>query len=137
MEAAVLAKVKLLSLNDVRELIKSGVSSNRIVHLVEQYGVNFEIDARVLRALEQDGASDSVVAELKKTTDRYHEDRHLLRRQQEERARKRMDGSVRPGNRRRRLERRQHEMEELQKKQLEEQPTERMKNNLTLVLSSL
>ncbi|HEX9453725.1 MAG TPA: hypothetical protein VGA27_05180, partial [Candidatus Binatia bacterium] len=76
-----LAQLKVLSLNDVRDLIKSGVSSSRISQLVEEHGVNFELDERTLRTFKREGANDNLVAAVKKAADRYRDERQELLRQ--------------------------------------------------------
>ena len=55
---------KVFTLNDISDLIKNGVTPNRIAKLVEEHGVGFELDDRALRRLKQDGA-------LKKMSARY------------------------------------------------------------------
>ena len=80
---------KVLTLNDISDLIKNGVGPNRIAQLVEKHGVGFEMDDRALRRLKQDGANDTVLSAVKKMSARYAEERQSIRRQQEEAKRKR------------------------------------------------
>jgi hypothetical protein len=66
---------KGFTLNDIRDLTKNGVSPNRIAQLVEERGVEFELDDRALRRLKQDGANDRVLSAVKKMSARYVEER--------------------------------------------------------------
>ena len=75
---------KVFTLNDISDLIKNGVTPNRIAKLVEEHGVGFELDDRALRRLKQDGANDTVLSAVKKMSARYSEERQQARRQQEE-----------------------------------------------------
>jgi hypothetical protein len=82
---------KVLTLNDISDLIKSGVGPNRIAQLVEKHGVGFEMDDRALRRLKQDGANETVLSAVKKMSARYAEGNQQIRRQQEEEARRRRE----------------------------------------------
>ena len=73
---------KVFTLNDISDLIKNGVTPNRIAKLVEEHGVGFELDDRALRRLKQDGANDTVLSAVKKMSARYSEERQQARRQQ-------------------------------------------------------
>ena len=66
---------KVFTLNDISDLIKNGVTPNRIAKLVEEHGVGFELDDRALRRLKQDGANDTVLSAVKKMSARYAEER--------------------------------------------------------------
>jgi hypothetical protein len=66
---------KGFTLNDISDLTKNGVSPNRIAQLVEERGVEFELDDRALRRLKQDGANDRVLSAVKKMSARYVEER--------------------------------------------------------------
>jgi hypothetical protein len=66
---------KGFTLNDISDLTKNGVSPNRIAQLVEERGVEFELDERALRRLKQDGANDRVLSAVKKMSARYVEER--------------------------------------------------------------
>lgn len=79
---------KVFTLNDISDLIKNGVTPNRIAKLVEEHGVGFELDDRALRRLKQDGANDTVLSAVKKMSARYSEERQQARRQQDEEARR-------------------------------------------------
>jgi hypothetical protein len=72
---------KGLTLNEISDLIKNGVTPNRIVQLVEERGVGFELDDRALQRLKQDGANDSVLSAVKKMSARYTEASQQIRRQ--------------------------------------------------------
>lgn len=82
---------KVFTLNDISDLIKNGVTPNRIAQLVEEHGVGFELDDRALRRLKQDGANDTVLSAVKKMSARYSEERQQARRQQEEEARRKRE----------------------------------------------
>ncbi len=82
---------KVLTLNDVSDLIKNGVSPNRIAQLVEEHGVGFELDDRALRRLKQDGANETILSAVKKMSARYMEERQQARREQEEEARQKRE----------------------------------------------
>ena len=62
---------KVFTLNDISDLIKNGVTPNRIAQLVEERGVGFELDDRALRRLKQDGANETVLSAVKKMSARY------------------------------------------------------------------
>jgi hypothetical protein len=61
---------KGLTLNDITDLIKDGVSPNRIAQLVEEGGVGFELDDRAMRRLKQDGTNDTVLSAVRKMSTR-------------------------------------------------------------------
>src|SRR5262245_39086547 len=75
---------KGLTLDDITDLIKDGVSPNRIARLVEEGGVGFELDDRAMRRLKQDGANDTVLSAVKRMSARYVAEREQVKRQQEE-----------------------------------------------------
>ena len=81
----------MLTLNDISDLIKNGVSPNRIAQLVEEHGVGFELDDRALRRLKQDGANETILSAVKKMSARYMEERQQARREQEEEARRKRE----------------------------------------------
>ena len=82
---------KLLTLNDISDLLKNGVRPDRIAQLVEEHGVGFELDDRALRRLKQDGANETLLAAVKKMSFRYTEERQQVRRQQEEETRRKRE----------------------------------------------
>src|SRR5262245_65462753 len=82
---------RVLTLNEISDLIKNGVSPNRIAQLVEQHGVGFELDDRAMRRLKQDGANDTVLSAVKKMSARYVEERQQIKRQQEEEAKRKRE----------------------------------------------
>ena len=86
---------KVFTLNDISDLIKNGVTPNRIAQLVEEHGVGFELDDRALRRLKQDGANDTVLSAVKKMSARYSEERQQAGRQEEEARRKREEEAKR------------------------------------------
>src|SRR5262245_33762517 len=75
---------KALTLNHISELIKNGVTPNRIARLVEENGVGFELDDLALRRLKQDGANETVLSAVKKMSARYAEEKQQKRQQEEE-----------------------------------------------------
>ena len=78
-----------LTLNQITELLKSGVSSTRIAQLVEQRGVGFELTEAATRRLKADGADSVVLSAVKTMAARYTEE--LQRRKQLEAERKRQE----------------------------------------------
>ena len=86
---------KVFTLNDISDLIKNGVTPNRIAQLVEEHGVGFELDDRALRRLKQDGANETVLAAVKKMSARYTEERQRIRQQEEETKRMREEEAKR------------------------------------------
>ena len=86
---------KVFTLNDISDLIKNGVTPNRIAQLVEEHGVGFELDDRALRRLKQDGANDTVLSAVRKMSARYAEERQRIRQQEEETRRKREEEAKR------------------------------------------
>lgn len=80
---------KVFSLNDISDLIKNGVTPNRVAQLVEERGVGFELDDRALRRLKQDGANENVLSAVKKMSGRYTEEQQQIQRQSEQARRKR------------------------------------------------
>ena len=73
-----------LTLNQIRDLVKSGISSSRIAQLVEQYGVNFELNDAASKRLREDGADEVVLAAVKKMAARYAEEQRKKRSETEE-----------------------------------------------------
>jgi hypothetical protein len=86
---------KVFTLNDISDLIKNGVTPNRIAKLVEEHGVGFELDDPALRRLKQDGANDTVLSAVRKMSARYAEERQRIRQQEEETRRKREEEAKR------------------------------------------
>src|SRR5262249_49592935 len=78
---------KPFSLNDVSDLLKSGVTSNRIARLIEDHGVSFELDERALRRLKQDGANETGVSAVKRLSDQHREETQRLKAEAEAKAR--------------------------------------------------
>ena len=79
----------MLTLDEIIGLIKGGVSPNRIVQIVEERGVGFELDDQALRRLKQVKANETVLSAVKKMSARYAEERQQVKRQQEEEAKRR------------------------------------------------
>ena len=95
---------KVFTLNDISDLIKNGVTPNRIAQLVEEHGVGFELDDRALRRLKQDGANETVLSAVKKMSARYTEERQRIRQQEEETRRKREEEAKRREEEKRRAD---------------------------------
>jgi hypothetical protein len=68
-----------LTLNQISDLLKNGVSSTRIAKLVEQRGVSFELNETALRRLRADGADDVVLSTVKRMAARYTEEQQRKR----------------------------------------------------------
>ena len=82
---------KVLTLDEIIDLIKNGVSPNRIAQIVEEHGVGFELDDRAIRRLKQDRANDTVLSAVKRMSARYAEERQQIKRQQEEEAKRKRE----------------------------------------------
>jgi hypothetical protein len=78
-----------LSLNQVSDLVKQGISPSRIAQLVEQYGVGFELNEAAARRLRQDGADEVVLSAVKKMSARYAEEQQRRKRSEAEDAKRR------------------------------------------------
>jgi hypothetical protein len=74
-----------LTLNQISELLKNGVSSTRIARLVEQYGVGFGLDETALRRLKADGADEVLLSTVKRMAARYTEEQQRRKRLDAER----------------------------------------------------
>src|SRR5262245_59812769 len=85
------AQEKPLSQATISDLIKNRVSQNRIAQLIEDHGVDFALDDRISRRLKQDGANDSVLAAVKRMSDRYVEEQQRKKRIAEEEVRRRKE----------------------------------------------
>jgi hypothetical protein len=68
-----------LTLNQISELLNGRVSSTRIVRLVEQQGVGFELNEAAIRRLRADGADEAVLAAVRKMALRYSEEQRRKR----------------------------------------------------------
>jgi hypothetical protein len=68
-----------LTLNQIDDLLKNGVSSTRIAQLVEQRGVSFELTETALRRLKGDGADEVLLATVKRMAARYTEEQQRKR----------------------------------------------------------
>jgi hypothetical protein len=94
---------KALAVNELSELIRSGVSSTRVARLVDEHGVAFELDERTLQRLKQDGATEPVLSAVKRMSVRYTEERQqkikeqaeAAKRQQQEEAKRKQEEKVR------------------------------------------
>jgi hypothetical protein len=68
-----------LTLHQISELLNGRVSSTRIVRLVEQQGVGFELNEAAIRRLRADGADEAVLAAVRKMALRYTEEQRRKR----------------------------------------------------------
>ena len=68
-----------LTLNQISDLLKNGVSSTRIAQLVEQHGVGFELSEAASKRLRADGADEVVLSTVKKMAGRYTEEQRKKR----------------------------------------------------------
>jgi hypothetical protein len=68
-----------LTVNQISDLLKSGVTSTRIARLVEQRGVGFELTEAALRRLRADGADEVVLSSVKKMAQSAEERRRRTR----------------------------------------------------------
>jgi len=78
-----------LTLNQIRDLLKSGASSYRIAQLAEEYGVGFELTEAVSKRLRQDGADEVVLSAVKRMAARYTEEQQRRKRADTEEAKRR------------------------------------------------
>jgi hypothetical protein len=107
-----------LTLNQVSDLVKQGISSNRIVQLVEQYGVGFELSESAAKRLRQDGADEVVLSAVKRMSARYAEEQQRRKRSEAEDAkRKEQEEAQRRAERKRQEEARQQAEEGKRKPQ--------------------
>jgi hypothetical protein len=83
-----------LTLNQISDLLKSGVSSTRIVQLLEQNGVGFELNEAALRRLRANGADARVLSTVKRMAARYTEEQRRNRVDAEEEKRRRADAET-------------------------------------------
>ena len=72
-----------LTLNQISDLLKNGVSSTRIAQLVEQRGVGFELNEAALRQLRAGGADELVLSTVKRIAARYTDEQQRRKRLEE------------------------------------------------------
>jgi hypothetical protein len=72
-----------LTLNQISDLLKNGVSSTRIAQLVEQRGVGFELNEAALRQLKVGGADELVLSTVKRIAARYTDEQQRRKRLEE------------------------------------------------------
>ena len=72
-----------LTLNQISDLLKNGVSSTRIAQLVEQRGVGFELNEAALRQLKAGGADELVLSTVKRIAARYTDEQQRRKRLEE------------------------------------------------------
>jgi hypothetical protein len=72
-----------LTLNQISDLLKNGVSSTRIAQLVEQRGVGFELNEAAVRQLKAGGADELVLSTVKKIAARYTDEQQRRKRSEE------------------------------------------------------
>jgi hypothetical protein len=108
-----------LTLNQISDLLKNGVSSTRIAQLVEQRGVGFELNEAALRQLKAGGADEFVLSTVKRIAARYTD---------EQQRRKRLEEISRPksGEEGKREEEVTLRMEEVRKRLQDQKPQQPM-----------
>ena len=110
-----------LTANEINELLKSGVSANRLVQLVESHGVAFELDDQTLRRLKENGATSEVLSSVKKMSVRFAEEKQRMRQEQEEVAKRlREEEAKRRDKAKLQAEQEQRRLAELERKKAEE-----------------
>jgi hypothetical protein len=57
-----------LTLDNVSNLLKGGVSSRRVAQLIRENGVGFKLDQKSLKRLKEDGAGEDIFVAIKKNT---------------------------------------------------------------------
>jgi hypothetical protein len=72
-----------LTLNQISDLLKNGVSSTRVAQLVEQRGVNFELNEAALRQLRAGGADELILSTVKRMAARYTDEQQRRKRLEE------------------------------------------------------
>jgi len=72
-----------LTLNQISDLLKNGLSSTRIAQLVEQRGIGFELNETALRQLKAGGADELVLSTVKKIAARYTDEQQRRKRLEE------------------------------------------------------
>jgi len=72
-----------LTLNQISDLLKNGVSSTRIAQLVEQRGVGFELNEAAVRQLKAGGADELVLSTVKRIAARYTDEQQRRKRLEE------------------------------------------------------
>jgi chemotaxis protein histidine kinase CheA len=112
---------KPFTVNEISELVKSGVNPDRVARFVEQYGVAFELDDRTLQRLKQDGASEAVLSAVRRISAQYTEERQLKIKEQEEATkRQRQEEAKRKEQERIRADEEKRRQAELARKKQEE-----------------
>jgi hypothetical protein len=91
-----------LTLDQVSDLVKQGISSSRVAQLVEQYGVAFELNDAASKRLRQNGADEVVLSAVKRMAARYTEEQQ--RRKTEEAKRREQEEAQRRAERKRQEE---------------------------------
>jgi hypothetical protein len=117
------AQDRALTLNQVSDLLKQGISSSRIAQLVEQYGVGFELNEAAARRLRQDGADEVVLSAVKRMSARYAEEQRRKRSEAEDaKRREQQEEAQRRAERKRQEEARQ---EQAKQKEVEKRGTKK------------
>jgi hypothetical protein len=80
----VFAQDRTLTIDQISDLLKQGISSSRIAQLVEQFGVNFELNEAASKRLRKDGADEVVLAAVKRMGARYAEEQRKKRSETDE-----------------------------------------------------
>jgi hypothetical protein len=108
---------RAFTLNEITELLKSGVSATRLVQLVESHGVAFDLDDRTLLRLKEDGATSAVLSSVKKMSVRFAEEKKRIGQEQEKVAKRLREEEAK---RRETKEKEQRRLAELERKKQEE-----------------
>jgi hypothetical protein len=116
------AQDRALTLNQVSDLLKQGISSSRIAQLVEQYGVGFELNEAAARRLRQDGADEVVLSAVKRMSARYAEEQRRKRSEADDARRRELEEAQRRAERKRQEEARQ---EQAKQKEVEKRGTKK------------
>jgi hypothetical protein len=111
-----LAQRRIFSLNEISELLKNGVSNNRIAQLVEEHGVGFELGDHAVRQLQRDGANEILFAAVRRASARYAEERLRQRRLAEEEVKRRQEAERRTAEQKRRIQDAKQQQQELLKR---------------------
>jgi hypothetical protein len=105
--SSLFAQDRTLTIDQISDLLKQGISSSRIAQLVEQYGVNFELNEAASKRLRKDGADEVVLSAVKRMGARYAEEQRRKRSETEEAKRREQEEAQRRAERKRQEEVRQ------------------------------
>lgn len=110
---------KALSLTDLEDLLRAGVTSKRLVTLIEERGVDFEVTKEIRQRLRSTGAGDQVIQALEKAGEifsrRKLEEKLAEEKQKEEEKRRAEEEQKKIEEEKRRIEEAQRHEEEKRK----------------------